>query len=79
MYTLYDAGSGDAIGTLTEKQLQFLIDQLEEESLEDQDYYINVATLDMFESKGADAELMSMLRTAMGARQEMDIRWSSAS
>ena len=79
MYTLYDAGSGDDIGTLTEKQLQFLIDQLEEESLEDQDYYINVATLDMFESKGADAELMSMLRTAMGDRQEMDIRWSSAS
>ena len=78
MYSLFDAGSGDAIGKLTEKQLQFLIDQLEEESLEDQDYYINIATLAMFESKGADAELMTMLRTAMGDRQEMDIRWSRA-
>ena len=78
MYSLFDAGSGDAIGKLTEKQLQFLIDQLEEESLEDQDYYINIATLAMFENKGADAELMTMLRTAMGDRQEMDIRWSRA-
>ena len=77
MYTLYDAGSGEAIGMLTEAELQFIIDQLEEESATDQDYYMNDATLDMLQSRGADAKLMVMLRTAMGERHEMDIRWES--
>ena len=75
MYNLYNADSGDKIGTLSAQQLFFLVDHLEEETPEDKDYYINVATLDMFESEGADAELMSMLRNAMGDNQDMDIRW----
>ena len=50
--------------------------QLEEESLEDTDYYINPATLDMFEERGADAGLLTMLRNALGDREDMDIRWS---
>ena len=57
MYKLYDAASGESIGTLTEAQLGFLIDQLEEESATDRDYYINRATLDMFENAGADPAL----------------------
>lgn len=75
MYKLYDAGSNDLVGTLTAQQLYFLVDHLEEESAEDRDYYINRDTLDLFESAGADAELMAMLRTAMGQRDNIDIRW----
>lgn len=77
MYKLYDAGSGDVIGTLTGQQLYFLIDHLEEESATDKDYYINMATVDMFQNDGADAELLAMLRNAMGGREDMDIRWDS--
>ncbi len=75
MITLYDANSGKEIGTLTEEQLQFLREQLEEESSTDQDYYINRDTLDMFEDEGADAALLAVLQRALGAREEMDIRW----
>ena len=42
------------IGTITETQLQFLIDNMEEESLEDQDYAITPMTLAYFEELGAD-------------------------
>jgi hypothetical protein len=77
MYKLYDAGARKMIGMLSDQQLQFLIDHLEEESATDQDYYINVATLDMFENDEADAELLAMLRSAMGERGEMDIRWET--
>ena len=76
MIQLYDAGTGAALGTITEEQLKFLMDQLEEESTQDQDYYINQETLDLFEESGADPALLALLRRALGDRQEMDIRWS---
>lgn len=76
MIQIHDKDSGARIGTLTEKQLQFLIDQLEEESGEDQDYYINETTVDLFEENGADKALIALLREALNGRTEMEIRWS---
>ena len=76
MIQLHDNESGAWLGTITEEQLQFLKDQLEEESSADQDYYINRETLDMFRDAGADASFLSLLRQAMGTRNEMEIRWS---
>ena len=75
MIKLFDAASGVQIGNLTEQQLQILIDQLEEESKDDRDYYINAATLDMFDETGADTALVELLRRALGTRSEMDVRW----
>jgi hypothetical protein len=72
---LLDANTGAQIGTLTEAQLQFLIDQLEEESDDDRDYYINSATLDMFAEAGAEQALLDLLRNGLGTRSEMDVRW----
>jgi len=72
---LYDNDSGVEIGALTNDQLQFLIDQLEEESTTDQDYYIEQATLDMLENAGIDGNLLEMLRGALGDRDGMEIRW----
>ena len=72
---LFDAATNAALGTITDAQLTFLIDQLEEESAQDQDYYINADTLDLFEQNGADPALVDLLRRALGSRTEMDIRW----
>jgi hypothetical protein len=77
MIELRDKRTGASLGTISQTQLQFLIDQLEEEDVEDQDYYINLATLDMFERAGADPELLELLRQGLGAREDMDIVWSS--
>lgn len=76
MIQIHDKDTGAWIGTLTEENLQFLIDQLEEESGEDQDYYINETTIDLFEESGADKDLTSLLRNALNGRTEMEIRWS---
>lgn len=76
MIQIHDKDTGARIGTLTEEQLQFLIDQLEEESGEDQDYYINETTVDLFEENGADKALIALLREALNGRTEMEIRWS---
>jgi processive 1,2-diacylglycerol beta-glucosyltransferase len=72
---LYDAATNAPIGTLTDAQLQFLIDRLEEESVHDRDYYLNRDTLEMFEQAGGDPALIALLRGAMGERTEMDVRW----
>lgn len=76
MIKLHDKESGLEIGTLTEDNLQFLIDQLEEESGEDQDYYINETMIDIFEEDGADKDLVALLRGALNGRTEMEVRWS---
>ena len=73
---LLDRESGAVLGTITSAQLQFLMDHLEEESESDTDYYINSDTLDVLEEEGADEALMSMLRRALGAREEMEVQYT---
>jgi hypothetical protein len=72
---LYDVATDAELGTITDAQLTFMVDQLEEESTEDQDYYINADTLDLFEQNGAEPALVDLLRRALGSRAEMDVRW----
>ena len=78
MIKLIDVATRALIGTLTEEQLHDLIDALEEESTEDKDYYIDVATVDLLEQEGADPDLVSLLRQALGDQEGMDIRWERA-
>jgi processive 1,2-diacylglycerol beta-glucosyltransferase len=76
MIELRDKETGAVIGQITEEQFRFLADELEEESETDTDYYINVATIEMFEEDGADPTLVKLLRDAIGSREEMEIQWS---
>jgi processive 1,2-diacylglycerol beta-glucosyltransferase len=76
MIALHDKETGAFLGTITEAQLQFLIDQLEEESRKDMDYYINRDTLDLFQEQGIDPTLLTFLQQALGTRSEMEIEWS---
>ena len=77
MVELKDKDTGQALGSITKVQLQFLIDQLEEESHDDRDYYLNTTTLDALASKSADVDLIGLLRRALGDRKEMEIEWTS--
>jgi processive 1,2-diacylglycerol beta-glucosyltransferase len=78
MVELRDAERDRQLGTITEQQLKFLIDELEEESTSDNDYYISADTIKMLETDGADADLIGLLRRALGNREGVDIRWSRA-
>ena len=75
MIGLYNKGNDQLIGEITEVQLQFLIDQMEEESLEDQDYSITAMELDYFRTQNADPGLLDMLQGALGEEQELVIVW----
>jgi processive 1,2-diacylglycerol beta-glucosyltransferase len=77
MVRLFDAESDAPLGTITEAQLQFLIDELEEESSEDRDYYISAETVELLADHGADAELIDVLRRALAGREGVDVRWET--
>jgi hypothetical protein len=67
--------TGDSIGEISEKQLAFLVEQLEEEHEEDEDYYIDRDTLELLSDNGADPELLALLEKAIGDDDSMDIAW----
>lgn len=75
MIQLRDADSDTPLGSITEEQLQFLMDFLEEESLTDRDYYISGPTIDLLEEEGGDPALMATLRSAVGTREGVNVRW----
>jgi hypothetical protein len=75
MIRLFDNDTGAPAGSITEEQLQYLIDQLEEESPNDTGYYITRETIELLEDNGGDPALIAVLRTALGERDDMEIRW----
>lgn len=76
MITLRNKENNQKIGTISEDQLQFLIDQLEEEDNKDQDYYVNRDTLELLKENGADSQLIKMLKEALGSKDDLDIIWA---
>jgi processive 1,2-diacylglycerol beta-glucosyltransferase len=75
MIDLFDTETGKLIGSITETELQLLVDTLEEESATDQDYYINAGTIDMLGDGRATDHLLHLLRGALGNREGIEIRW----
>lgn len=78
MYKLKNKETNEVIGLINQTQLQFLIDQLEEESIEDQDYWLDRDLLDTFRENGSDIELLSMLESAFGNNNELEIFWEKS-
>ena len=76
MINLNEKDTGKALGQISEEQLQYLIDNLEEEWLEDQDYAITPLLLEYFEGLGADPNLVTLLRDALGEKEVIEIVWS---
>ena len=75
MIDLYDNATNQLIGSITEADLQVLVDAPEEESLDDHDYYISAATIDVIADGRATEHLVKVLRTALGSKDGVDIRW----
>lgn len=77
MYKLSNKSTGVLIGEIDEIQLQFLIDELVEEDPADRDYYLNRDLMDTFEHKvNSLVSLVTMLRTAFGEGEELEIVWA---
>ena len=75
MIDVYNKATNELLGSITEADLKVLIDALEEESSDDQDYYIDAATIDVIGDGRATEHLMNLLRKALGSAESVDIRW----
>lgn len=76
MPTLRDKDAGRLIGRVSDEDLQFLIDQLEETSDSDTDYWIDENTVQLLEEEGGSAQLVALLRAALSGRDGFDVEWS---
>jgi hypothetical protein len=72
---LYNKDTSKLIGEITPAQLQTLTDLLEEESDDDQDYYVDRDTLDVLAEEGADEALLAMIRPHVGEDEGIEIEW----
>ena len=70
--------TGSLLGTISDADLSVLIDQLEEESRTDVDYFICAETIDILAQNGGSSTLIQMLRDAVGDTKGVEIVWSKA-
>ncbi len=75
MIDLYNDATNQLIGSITEADLKVLQDALEEESTEDQDYFIDQGTIGVIGDGRATDHLLKVLRDALGASDGIDVRW----
>ena len=78
MIKVFDVESGNLLGQIPDAQVQVLVDNLEETSAGDQDYYIDEGTLELLEDVGADPALLKLLRDGLRGREGYDVRWERA-
>ena len=76
MITISLKTSGSLVGTISDAELQLLMDQFEEESSTDRDYYVDEQTVQMLEQNGASPALAALLRKAIGNSDGVDIVWA---
>jgi hypothetical protein len=76
MIDIYDTESDALIGSITEAELEYLKEVLEEESLDDMDYYFTADTIDLLTEDGrATDHLLEVLRKGLGAEEGVELRW----
>ena len=75
MIELRDKITNEPLGSISDDELRFLVDELEEESTTDRDYYISSDTIDMLEADGAPALLLTLLKRILGSEEGVEVRW----
>lgn len=76
MVKVYNKATNELIGRISEEDLQFLQDELEEEGLDDRDYYLRRETIEGFAADaGAPQRLVEILKTGLRNDNAIEIRW----
>jgi hypothetical protein len=65
-----DTYEREPLGIITENQLDFLSENLEEELEEEEEYWVNQATIDYLRDQGADEGLLQLLAKAVAGSEE---------
>ncbi|MDQ3229941.1 MAG: galactosyldiacylglycerol synthase [Pseudomonadota bacterium] len=77
MPKLYDKADDRLLGEVSQHDLDLLIAQLEEESRNDRDYYVDNDTFLALADAGASSALLDALKEGLAAHGNADIRWEA--
>ena len=75
MIKLYDNDTDADLGAISDEQLEFLVEELVEESLDEYTYSINPTVIASLEAHGGDPPFIALLRRALGTRTSMEVRY----
>ena len=76
MVKVFNKATNELLGRISDEELAFLQDQLEEEGVNDRDYYIRRETIEEFEqSADATEHLVTILKTGLRSDEAVEIRW----
>jgi hypothetical protein len=67
--------SGAVLGTIDDKHVAFLVEQLDAEGDKENEVFVDRDTLELLSDNGADPELLALLEKGMGDDDEMDVGW----
>jgi hypothetical protein len=65
-----DTYKREILGTITEDQLDFLFDNLDDEFEEDEEFFLSPETISDLKAQGADRNLIAMLEKALAGTPE---------
>ena len=75
MNTIQLVGTKEIIGNVSDEELDQIIDALEEETKEDNDYYIDNDTIAYMETLNVSQNVITMLQNALGDNESIEIEW----
>ncbi|MGH8105856.1 MAG: hypothetical protein ACREO1_09975 [Arenimonas sp.] len=75
MTALYLKPGNQKLVELIDNDLLCMQNVMEEESSKDQDYFIDLATVDMLKNAGASEGLVNVLTKAIGESEGIDVEW----
>ena len=78
MNTLRLVDTKEVIGSVTDEELDEIVDALTEESDDDQDYYIDADTIEYMEVLDVSPHIIVMLKTALGGKESIEFEWVKA-
>jgi hypothetical protein len=75
MVALFLKSTNAPLGDISEADFQFLRDNLEEESVTDNDYTMDRMTLEYLRGNGMSAALAQLFEQALGLGEEVEVRF----
>ncbi|HET9369328.1 MAG TPA: zinc ribbon domain-containing protein [Vicinamibacterales bacterium] len=73
---LFESDTDLTVGHITEEQLEWLSEQLDEDAVRDREFVLDPALISSYEAAGAEPGLVAALRRALGSRREVRLRWA---
>lgn len=75
MVKIFDLESNQLLTELSDEEFAQLADALEEESIDDSDYYLNISDVEYLEENKSNPALIAKLKSLLEGREDREIKF----